>query len=129
MEVGLGIHGEPGAMVSELSGVDGIVDTCLAYITKEEEGWQYLSLAKGDRVALLVNNLGGSTNMELAVATRKAITLLESPTYGVIVERVYVRATPRPSHAPTYARKGTQHWRAHTACDSRLGAAFRWAGS
>ena len=90
MEVGLGIHGEPGAMVAPLAPVNDIVDTLLKYITSQEPGRGYLSLAAGDKVALLVNNLGGSTAMELSVATRHAIAALEGPTYGVTVERVYI---------------------------------------
>ena len=90
MEVGLGIHGEAGAMVADLAKVDDIVDTCLAYITKQEEGWRYLRVEKGDKVALLINNLGGSTAMELSIAARRAIATLEGPTYGAVVERVWV---------------------------------------
>jgi len=90
MEVGLGIHGEPGAMVAPLQPVDAIVESLLSYITSQEAGRGYLTLAKGDKVALLVNNLGASTAMELSVATRAAIAKLESATYGVSVERVWV---------------------------------------
>ena len=62
----------------------------LSYITSQDAGRGYLTLAKGDKVALLVNNLGASTGMELSVATRKAILTLEGPAYGVSVERVFV---------------------------------------
>lgn len=89
MEVGLGIHGEPGAMVSPLQPVDQIVDQLLSYITSQDAGRGYLSLHPGDRVAVLVNNLGGSTAMELSIALRRAIWTLEGPAYGVVVERVW----------------------------------------
>ena len=50
MEVGLGIHGEPGAMVAPLAKVDDIVDQLLGFITSQEKGRGYLTLAKGDTV-------------------------------------------------------------------------------
>jgi dihydroxyacetone kinase len=90
MEVGLGIHGESGAMVAPLGKVDDIVSSLLKYITSQEEGFRYLKLEKGDRVAVLVNNLGGSTAMELSIAARAAVAQLEGPTYGCTVERAYV---------------------------------------
>ena len=90
MEVGLGIHGEAGASTVPLQPIDSIIETLLSYITSQDAGRGYLTLAKGDKVALLVNNLGASTGMELSVATRKAILTLEGPAYGVSVERVFV---------------------------------------
>jgi dihydroxyacetone kinase len=87
MEVGLGIHGESGAIVSPLAPVDSIVDTLLGYITSQEAGRGYLTVSKGARVAVLVNNLGGSTSMELSIAMRRALAALEGPSYGAVVER------------------------------------------
>ena len=89
MEVGLGIHGEAGAMVAPLQRVDTVVETLLSYITSQEEGRQYMSLAPGEQLALLVNNLGGCTAMELAIATRGAVATLEGPTYAATVARCY----------------------------------------
>ena len=61
MEVGLGIHGEAGASTVPLQPIDSIIETLLSYITSQDAGRGYLTLAKGDKVALLVNNLGAST--------------------------------------------------------------------
>ncbi len=44
-------------------------------------------LSWGDRVALLVNNLGGTTTMELAIVARHALAVLEAR--GLVVERTY----------------------------------------
>ena len=90
MEVGLGIHGEPGAAVAPLATADAVVDELLSTITSRAEGRGYLPVAPGDRVALLVNNLGGCTALELALATRRAVATLEGASYGVTVERCYV---------------------------------------
>merc|ERR1740130_1513457 len=89
MEVGLGIHGEPGAAVAPLAKADQVVDQLLATIMSQEEGRGYLTLEKGTRVALLVNNLGGSTQPELAIATRRAVASLEGAQYGLVVARCY----------------------------------------
>ena len=89
MEVGLGIHGEPGAVVSPAQPVDGVVDTLLQYITSQEGGRKYLTLTSGDPVAVLVNNLGASTAMELSIAARRAVATLEGASYGVVVERCF----------------------------------------
>ena len=88
MEVGLGIHGEPGAAVAPLATANDAVDTLLATILSTEEGRGYLPLAKGAKVALLVNNLGGCTALELAIAARRAVATLEDK-YGIAVARCY----------------------------------------
>jgi dihydroxyacetone kinase len=44
-------------------------------------------LRQEDRIAVLINNLGATTNMELAIFARKALDLLR--TRGVVIERIY----------------------------------------
>ena len=90
MEVGLGIHGEPGAETLPLAPADAVVDTLLKYIASTDEGRGYMPLPRGERIALLVNNLGGATGLELAIATRRAVAALRGDAYGLAVERVYV---------------------------------------
>jgi dihydroxyacetone kinase len=82
IELGLGIHGEPGVRREPIGTADALVGRLLDAILAEPE-----SLATG-RVALLVNNLGGTTSMELAIVARRAIERLEDR--GVAVERCYV---------------------------------------
>ena len=93
--MGLGIHGEPGAMVAPLPSADKVVDDLLAAIVSPAEGCGYMSLRKGDRVALLVNNLGGTTAIELAITARRAIMALRQPPY-----EVEVLAGAAPTSAP-----------------------------
>ncbi len=81
IELGLGIHGEPGVRKIQITSADGIVDILLTTILNR------LKATVGSRVALLVNNLGGTPTMELAIVARRAISELESR--GLIVERVY----------------------------------------
>jgi len=84
MEVGLGIHGEPGALTTELVAADEVVAKLVEFIYASG----YLSLSPGDQVALLVNNLGNTTGLEMSVVTRAAFKLLEGPKYGLQVARL-----------------------------------------
>jgi len=88
MEVGLGIHGEPGALTADVQPADAVVAQLVDFIYKSG----YLTLASGDQVALMINDLGSCTGIELSIATRAAIKLLEGPTYGLSVARVFVGA-------------------------------------
>ncbi|PKP74540.1 MAG: dihydroxyacetone kinase subunit DhaK [Alphaproteobacteria bacterium HGW-Alphaproteobacteria-6] len=65
MEIGLGIHGEPGVERGPLRTADAIVDDMIDRIFAE------MKPARGDRVALLVNSLGGTPLMELYVMNRR----------------------------------------------------------
>ncbi|XP_027050132.1 triokinase/FMN cyclase-like isoform X3 [Pocillopora damicornis] len=90
MELGLGIHGEPGVKRVKLEKADQVVKTMIDHMSDVQSGATYkLSLKKGDRVALVVNNLGGTSVLELNIVARAAITYL---TQGkeVKVDRVYV---------------------------------------
>lgn len=67
IELGLGIHGEAGVKRSKLLPADQLVETMLGTIVED------LGLARGDRVALLVNGLGATPPMELDIITRAAL--------------------------------------------------------
>jgi triose/dihydroxyacetone kinase / FAD-AMP lyase (cyclizing) len=82
IELGLGIHGEPGVRRGPLEPADALVDRMLANICSDQK------LAPGARVVLLVNNLGGTPTMELAIVARRAVLDLERR--GLAVERVYM---------------------------------------
>jgi triose/dihydroxyacetone kinase / FAD-AMP lyase (cyclizing) len=81
MELGLGIHGEPGVQRAELQGADELTKTLLAQILKHGR------FGDAKRLAVMVNNLGATTEMELAIVARRALPLLESE--GFTVERIY----------------------------------------
>jgi triose/dihydroxyacetone kinase / FAD-AMP lyase (cyclizing) len=82
IELGLGIHGEPGARRASLELADVLTDRLINAIAADAR------LASGERVALLVNNLGGTPTMELAVVARRAVEHLEAR--GLVVERAYL---------------------------------------
>jgi dihydroxyacetone kinase len=81
IEWGLGIHGEPGIERGALVPADAIVARLLQQITGD------LKLQRGDRVALLVNNLGGTPASELDIVADAALRDLR--TRGVEVERAW----------------------------------------
>ncbi|CAD6214289.1 unnamed protein product [Miscanthus lutarioriparius] len=86
MELGLEIHGEPGAAVIELQPVDAVVTRVLKQILSPET--QYVPITRGDRVILLTNGLGATPIMELMIATRKTVLELQL-VYDIATDRVY----------------------------------------
>ncbi|MBE4752380.1 dihydroxyacetone kinase subunit DhaK [Corallococcus sp. ZKHCc1 1396] len=81
VELGLGIHGEQGVRRVALQPADALVDTLLSAIVEDR------GIGKGERVALMVNGLGGTPPMELAIVTRRALASLAER--GVQVERAW----------------------------------------
>ncbi len=81
MELGLGIHGEPGVQRVPLTSADKVIDTLLKQIMSA------LPLRSGERVVALLNNLGATTTMELAILARRVAFALES--CGLVTERFY----------------------------------------
>lgn len=65
MEIGIGIHGEPGVARAAVTTADGAVDQICDRLFRE------MRLTDGDRVALLVNSLGGTPMMELFILARR----------------------------------------------------------
>jgi len=82
MELGVGIHGEPGRQRLPLVPAAQIVDQMLAPILKD------LQLARGREVLLLVNGLGGTPLMELYLLNHLARQRLADE--GVVVARTLV---------------------------------------
>jgi dihydroxyacetone kinase len=78
MELGLGIHGEPGVKRMPLQPADELTETLLSTI---------LQHVGQNRVAVLINNLGATTEMELAIVGRHTLAFLSNK--GIIVERIY----------------------------------------
>uniref|UniRef100_A0A1B6MSX1 DhaK domain-containing protein n=1 Tax=Graphocephala atropunctata TaxID=36148 RepID=A0A1B6MSX1_9HEMI len=59
MEVGVGIHGEAGASRRQMLSAEKIVEFILEKLSKT------LNVKEGDKVCTIVNNLGGSSQLEL----------------------------------------------------------------
>lgn len=72
MEIGLGIHGEPGVRKEEIKSADAIVEELMERLLEDQP------LSTGDEVALLVNGLGGTPLMELFIVNKKANEIINS---------------------------------------------------
>lgn len=70
MEIGMGIHGEPGIERGPSESADAVADRLLAPILTE------LALTANDRVAVLVNGLGSTSLLELYLLHRRVATQL-----------------------------------------------------
>ncbi len=82
VEIGIGIHGEPGTHREKLSPVNDIADKLLAKILAEG------IYSAGDEVAMMVNGMGGTPLMELFVANKHVNEVLTSK--GIKVAKTLV---------------------------------------
>ena len=82
MEIGMGIHGEPGIARGPLGSADAITDDMLDRILAE------MAPSRGDRVAVLVNSLGSTPLMELYIMNRRLRQRLDD--LGVSVHATWV---------------------------------------
>ena len=71
IEMGLGIHGEPGTHKEKLKTADEHVEYMLNKILDEHK------LSENDRVAVMINGLGATPLMELYIVNRKVSEMLQ----------------------------------------------------
>jgi phosphoenolpyruvate---glycerone phosphotransferase subunit DhaK len=124
LEVGLGVHGEPGVRRSKVRPADEIVDELLGAILADRD-------FRGGDVAILVNGLGATPYEELYLMYRRARRVLDA--HGVTVRRSYVGEyvtslemagasvtlmqldeelhdlLARPAHCPMFVERGGRH--------------------
>lgn len=82
IEMGVGIHGEPGRRRAPMTTANEIVDELLESVVED------LPFTNGDRVALMINGLGGTPISELYVLYGRAHEQLAAR--GITVGRSYV---------------------------------------
>ncbi len=82
MEIGMGIHGEPGIRRGPLQSVDRIVEEMMDPLLSD------LPFRQGDRVAVLINGLGATPKEELYLLYRKVGLILKDK--GISMFHVYV---------------------------------------
>jgi dihydroxyacetone kinase-like protein len=82
MEIGMGIHGEPGIHRGKLEPADAVVDTMMTAILED------LPFQRDDEVAVLVNGLGATPNEEMYIVYRRIDRILKDK--GISVFHVYV---------------------------------------
>jgi dihydroxyacetone kinase-like protein len=79
VEVGIGIHGEPGRQRQALAPVDEMAEWLVSPIVSD------LALARGETVLALVNGMGGTPLIELYVAFRSVARILAG--HGISIGR------------------------------------------
>lgn len=82
MEIGIGIHGEPGTHREELKTADEITEHLVDRILAD------LPLTTTDEVAVMINGLGATPLMELYIVNRKVQEILE--TKGISVYKTFI---------------------------------------
>ncbi|MGL5616179.1 MAG: dihydroxyacetone kinase subunit DhaK [Sarcina sp.] len=82
IEIGMGIHGEPGTHREEISSADAIVNHLMEKIIANIE------LNKEDRVAVMVNGLSATPYMELYIINKRVHEILNE--MGVKVQKTFV---------------------------------------
>ena len=82
MEIGMGIHGEPGVRRGRLATADEIADELLGSILDD------LPYGAGDEVAVLVNGLGATPKEELYLLYRRAAAILGER--AIVVHRTWI---------------------------------------
>lgn len=78
MEMGIGIHGEPGRRRAKIAPADAIVDELFEAVAVD------LPFEKGDRVGLMINGLGGTPFSELYLLYRRAAQNCKSRGFEVV---------------------------------------------
>jgi dihydroxyacetone kinase-like protein len=82
MEIGIGIHGEPGRKRAKLAPVDDIAEMLLTPILED------LPFKRGDETLVFVNGMGGTPLIELYIAFNSVAKILKS--HGVKISRTLV---------------------------------------
>lgn len=82
MEIGMGIHGEPGTHREELKTADEITEHLMDKILKD------IQLSSGEEVAVMVNGLSSTPLMELYIVNKRVNEILEEK--GVKIHRTFV---------------------------------------
>lgn len=82
MEIGIGIHGEPGRQRLPLASADEITDMLVTPILED------LPFRRGDQVLAFVNGMGGTPLMELYIVFRRLSQILNDK--GITIARSLV---------------------------------------
>ena len=78
IEIGMGIHNEPGyKRISPVPPYPELISELLSQLlSTSDEDRSFITRQAGDKVVLLVNNLGGISNLEINVLTNETIQQL-----------------------------------------------------
>lgn len=77
IEIGMGLHGEPGVSREKMLAADPLVEKMMDKLISD------LPFKEGDEVCLLINDLGATTMMELLIVNRKVAQILRDKKISV----------------------------------------------
>ncbi len=87
VEIGMGIHGEPGIEVKQMTTADNLTDTMVEKLLAD------MPLSKGDTLSVMVNGLGATPKEELLIVYRRVHQLLTEKGVRLIMPHVGEYAT------------------------------------
>lgn len=87
MEIGMGIHGEPGIRRGSLAAADDIVHEMMRAVIDD------LPFKRGDEVSILVNSLGATPREELYIMFRAARVVLDDAGISIVMPHIGEFAT------------------------------------
>jgi dihydroxyacetone kinase len=106
VEIGMGIHNEPGSKrVSPIPSHNELIADLLGYLLKtadQDPDRGFLTRKSTDKMVLLVNNLGGLSNLELNVLVGETIQQLNI-NYNITPVRVFVGPFMTALNAPGFS--------------------------
>lgn len=111
IEIGMGIHGEAGMRQSPLKTADELANVMVTTILEHgristskgisssgsssnddhtSKSVTIPSFQEGDNLAVMINNLGGTSNFEMSILANSVVKVLEGPRLKCKVSRLYV---------------------------------------
>ncbi|AWK52332.1 dihydroxyacetone kinase subunit DhaK [Clostridium beijerinckii] len=82
VEIGMGIHGEPGTHREKISSADQIAEHLTSKILAD------INIVTGDEVSVLINGLGSTPNMELYIVNKKVNQILKDK--GIKIHKTFI---------------------------------------
>jgi len=83
LEIGLGVHGEAGVGSVDMCSAAEAVNKLLDHMTHPSSATR-LELRQGEKLAVILNNLGGTSKLEELVLAREIVQQLETRGYKVV---------------------------------------------
>merc|ERR1711971_122382 len=102
MELGLGVHGEAGVASMPLSNARDAVKAILVHMTNRSSATALSLASSGERLAVIVNNLGGTSKLEELVVAREVVTQLEGMGHKVTGRPDWEALLDAPTLAPAW---------------------------
>jgi dihydroxyacetone kinase len=103
IEIGMGIHNEPGVRKSSpVPSIPRLVDDLLELLLspQEKDRW-YVPFSENDDIILLINNLGGMSNLEVMYATELVTEKLKR--YNIVPKRTTMGAFITALNGPGFS--------------------------